>query len=294
MIDDKQFDITTIQGISTLSLDSDRLEDCLARYRAGDASVLAINRMRGYRARDISFLRDHSYVQRLIIVQPPVPFDLAPVHALEDLRSLTISGTDAELTLRGFRLLEEFRGDWHRNLGIDACHGLRTLDLSCYKPASKDLADFPLLPSLTTLVLVQGRLRSLQGISRLRAVVHVELAYLTNLESLHDLEALAQLEYLDCDVCRKLRGHDSVRGLGALRLLRYNNCGRIPSIRFLDELPALEEFRFVGTTVEDGDLSPLLRLKRVGFTNKKDYSHTTREMDAILRKKGGGAIPRLE
>jgi hypothetical protein len=74
-----------------------------------------------------------------------------------------------------------------------------------------------------------------------------------------------------------------VARMKTLRVLRLNECGEIPSLALLDELPALEEFRFVDTNIADGDLRPVLRLKRVGFLRKKHYSHTPEEVDAIIR-----------
>jgi protein phosphatase 1 regulatory subunit 7 len=55
--------------------------------------------------------------------------------------------------------------------------------------------------------------------------------------------------------------------------LAFNKCGEIPSLSFLDDLPALESFSFVDTNIADGSLAPCLRLRFAGFLDKRHYSH---------------------
>ena len=49
--------------------------------------------------------------------------------------------------------------------------------------------------------------------------------------------------------------------------------------------PKLQEISFVEINVEDGDLSPCLGLDYVGFFNKRHYSHTVAEVDAIIAER---------
>jgi hypothetical protein len=114
--------------------------------------------------------------------------------------------------------------------------------------------------------------------------VRLELAYLSKLESFEDVVQLPNLEVLDVQRCKKLKGHELVTSLKRLRILRLNDCGEMANVAFVSGMPALEEFRFVNTNVIDGNLQPLARLKRVGFLAKKHYSHTPEQLDAVLRK----------
>lgn len=43
-------------------------------------------------------------------------------------------------------------------------------------------------------------------------------------------------------------------------------------------MPNLEDFRFVGTEILDGNLSALMRLKFAGFLNKRHYSMTYEDL----------------
>jgi protein phosphatase 1 regulatory subunit 7 len=124
-------------------------------------------------------------------------------------------------------------------------------------------------------ILTRGKFRNLK---------RLELAYLTKIESISAIEELmnTSIEVLDFLKCRKISDHDAVKCLASLKTLKFNDCGEIPNIRFLNEMCNLEEFRFVNTNVLDGDLSPLLKLKAVGFFAKKHYSHSPEDIDARI------------
>lgn len=59
----------------------------------------------------------------------------------------------------------------------------------------------------------------------------------------------------------------------SLEVLHIQNKS-IPSVAFLKDLSALREVNLTDTNVLDGDLSPLLRIPKVHFVNRKHYSHT--------------------
>lgn len=275
------FEHTTIQGATTLWVDSSRIQDYLDYYRSANVERLGINPMRGYALKDIEFLRRYPFVTDLVIVFPASgPFELSPIQALASLRSLTISGP-VPLALGQFSRLKIFRGNWHPGLDLSGCN-LEVLDLSGYRAKSHDLTELPEQPGLRELSIVQSAITSLHGLARFRSVEKLELAYLAKLELLSELERLPALTMLDCSKCRKLRNHASVQDLENLRILRFNDCGEIPTLAFLNRMEKLEEFRFVDTNVLDGELGPLLRLERVGFLRKKHYSHTPEQIDALI------------
>jgi len=282
-------------GRKTLWIDSERIDECLSYYREHGLDGIGVNPLHGYKASDLSFLRDHPYVTGLVVVPSTRTIDLAGIEKLKELRYLSISETRQPLSLEEFPKLEEFRGDWHAGLEIGPrCPALRVLQLWHYRPKSLDLGELPELPRLGELGLTQSPLLSLSGLARFSGLRRLELAHLAKLESIHPAEELPELGELDCHTCRKLKDHERIAKSKTLKSLRYNNCGSLPSLRFLRQMPELEEFRFVNTEVRDGDMTPLFGLMHVGFVGKKRYSHTPEQVDAVLRKKGGSAIPRLE
>lgn len=277
------FDIVRIAGVSTLYLDSQNIEASLEYYREHQIDLLGINPMRGFLGRDLAFLREFPFVKGLEIVSPlSGGFDLDPIRALKGLRSLTVSDK-VSLDLREFPELEELRVVWDKGLRLEGSSSLRLLHLRQYRPKSGDLAELPMLPKLEALDLVQAPLKSLDGVERFPALRHLELAYTRTLRTLSALRT-TKLESLFFKACPKIGDYAALADVKGLRNLRINGCARIPSLKFLDQLPVLKEFRFVGTSVEDGDLTPILRLHSVGFDAKRHYSHSPKEVEAILAK----------
>ena len=74
--------------------------------------------------------------------------------------------------------------------------------------------------------------------------------------------------------CPQIKNHEAVKTIKNLEVLKFNNCGTMPSIKFIKELPKLNTFTFVNTIVEDGDIKPCFDLEFVGFSDTKHYSHT--------------------
>lgn len=60
--------------------------------------------------------------------------------------------------------------------------------------------------------------------------------------------------------------------------LKLHNCGLTKSLSFLRTLRYLDSFRFVGTDIIEGDLSPLLNISDVFFGDKKHYWHKLQDI----------------
>lgn len=261
----------------------------MAFYQQEGLTRIALSRFVGFHGEDLDFLKDYPGV-RGVSMSDLDKIDISGLRFLEgSLEYLGIGANSQPLDLSRFHNLEEFRGMWHPNLLItDQCQRLRVLYVDKYKPKSKDLTELAELPGLEDLSLVQSPLISIKGVGRFSRLKRLELSYLTKLESIAAVGELknGRLEILDCDVCKKMRDHEAVKEVPSLRVVRFNDCGEIPSIEFLKNMPNLKEFRFVDTTIADGNLSPLLRLGSVGFFKKKHYSHTPEEVDAIISQRG--------
>jgi protein phosphatase 1 regulatory subunit 7 len=91
------------------------------------------------------------------------------------------------------------------------------------------------------------------------------------------------VETLHIETCSSIQDFAALAKCKSLRRLRYINCGVIGSLAPLRDFKALEEFRFVKTNVLDGDMTPLMSLKSIGFENKRHYSHTPEQIDAAIR-----------
>ena len=248
---------------------------------------VSISRDKGFDADNLDFLANVPEV-RGVWLSNVDNVDISGLGAIADsLECLSISDNQMPLDLAPFRRLRELRVEWHPKLRLSSdCESLRVLYLRRYTSKSKDLTDLPELPRLRELSVVQSPLNSIRGCGHFTLLERLELSYLSKLESIEAIRELSggQLERLECEVCRKLGDHEMVRYIRSLLILRFNDCGQITDLRFLDEMPHLKEFYFVGTDVIDGDLTPLLRLAATGFTAKKHFSHKPAEMDALLAR----------
>jgi hypothetical protein len=264
----------------------------MAFYREEGLSRIALSSFQGFHGEDLDFLQGYPDV-RGVWLSDLDRIDISGLRFLEEsLESLRIGENQRPLDLARFRSLEEFRGAWHPRLSLTSeCRSLRVLSLRKYRPKSKDLSEMAELPELDDLSLVQSPLVSIRGVGRFRRLRRLELSYLTKLESIASLEELADggLEILDCQVCRKIGDHEAARTAPSLRVLHFNDCGEIPGLGFLNDMPKLETFRFVNTNVADGDLRPLLRLRSVGFFKRKHYSHTPEEVEEIISARRAGS-----
>ena len=282
------FRLTSGPGPTAIWIESDRVDDCISFYQREGLSRIALSRFMGFYGADLDFLKDYPDV-RGVWLSDLDKVDISGLYFLkESMESLRLGDNLQPLDLSRFRNLEEFRGRWHPNLLItEECRRLQVLAIDKYRPRSKDLSGLAELPGLVDLSLVQSPLISIKGVGRFPRLKRLELSYLTKLESVAAVGELknGQLEILDCDVCRKMRDHETVKEVSSLRVVKFNDCGEMPSIDFLENMPHLKEFRFVGTNIADGNLNPLLRLDSVGFFKKKHYSHTPEEVDAIISQR---------
>ncbi len=139
-------------------------------------------------------------------------------------------------------------------------------------------------------------LKSLEGVS---ALIALQVLSLRDDQGLVDIDALASMDHsltdFELNVCRKVTDISALGHHEKLRRITLIDCGRISSIAPLADLPELEEFWFYGTTtIDDGDMSPLLRmpaLKRVSFGHHKHYTHRTEDIERLRDLKPSDPLP---
>jgi hypothetical protein len=170
--------------------------------------------------------------------------------------------------------------------------GLGYVTLWHYKQSNLMVDQLPESNSVEYLEMNLGGTRSLEGIGRLPALRRLEMHHCTKLESDNGIAEIGStLKILHISTCKKFTLPGDVSSLRDLEILRLNACGEIEDLEFLHELPRLIDFRFVGTKIRSGDLSPILahqNLKSVGFDDKRHYNLKTRQIVAALAEKYPG------
>lgn len=128
--------------------------------------------------------------------------------------------------------------------------------------------------ALEDLELISSNITSLEGIEGLKKLSSLGLF---RMRALTDIEAIQNLSEnlisLEIEAAKNIQDFSPIGKVRSLVHLALNNCGMIPTIRFIKQLPHLSSMRFWDSTVVDGDVSPCIELEHVYFTNKKHYSH---------------------
>lgn len=150
------------------------------------------------------------------------------------------------------------------------------LTLWHFNPPSRSFEDLPEAKYIRELHVVFTNAESLSGLERFPYLKHLELDYCPKLTSLDGIPDT--LDFLMAEHAKRLSGYGFIENADRLRVLRLHECGDIESLSFIERLPLLTEFRFVNTSVKDGNMQPLIdhrpKLTAVAFNNKRHYSHT--------------------
>jgi hypothetical protein len=239
----------------------------LAEDQSDRAAVVAEVRERGLRALevvgDLSFVTALPDLEFLVARDPP---DVAPIHALSNLRLLSFPGTwGGRVDAAAWPALERFAaleipkdgGGVETVLGHPS---LRSLDLG--RARLVDLRPIR-APRLEALSLAQSRtLVSLAGIDGLAStLLDLTLSVLPALDSLQGLEALGRLEVLHLDGLRRITSLDLVAALPRLRFLDVMDLEGVETLRPLARHPSLEYLAFGPTA--DLDLEPLFTIPKL-------------------------------
>lgn len=216
---------------------------------------------------------------KVLIFQGDASTNLSSLESL-NLEELTLGRTNFTLDFSKFPKLQRLAIDWRSGVfkKNENLSNLVSLHIWKYGSASNDLSDFPFFANLRDLMLVESKIERLDGLSRFRFLESVEFAYMKKLSKLGEM-GLPELETFVADTCKKnLSDHEKLGTCPKLSALKLHNCGQIKSLSFLRNLRNLNSFRFVGTDIIDGDLSPLLNISDVFFNDKQHYSHKLKDI----------------
>lgn len=229
-----------------------------------------------YEETQIDFLRECPSIESLSLEGPNVK-NVSGLYHLKGLKFLSINDTAPSLAIDFSQLtgLEEIYGTLPpKAAAIGSLSNLKKIQIWSYKPKGKDLKEFTELKALEDLELISSNITSLEGIQGLKKLIRLGLFRMRNLADISAIQQLSgNLKDLDIESAKKIADFSLIGKVRSLEDLALNNCGTIPSIRFITQLPLLKGVRFWDSTVEDGDVSPCLKLDYAYFTNKKHYSH---------------------
>ena len=280
-----------IDGRMFLSVESNRLDACIAYCRKKKVRHLHISPYHGYRRSNLDFLEDCPHVTGVHLQDGT--FDLSGLYSLRDLSQLSaVFDLRQELDLGRFPRLADLSADWHptRLANLTRCP-LTRLWLRKYKPPTGDLAALGDIRPLESLQLIQCTASSLAGLDRLPLLWEFEAHYCARLRDVSSLAALKDtLQRLRLDHCKSVEDRESVTRLHRLTHLSFSHARPLPSLAFIRRMPKLRFFAFVGTDVTDGDMTPLLALSYAGFDCKRHFSHSFEQVQRLIAARGAPAV----
>lgn len=241
---------------------------------------------------DLSFLADFPNLRYLEVVDQE-RVNTRPLDGLSNLRGLRLETPGTGLDFSCFPELEVFVGDWHRdNSNVHRCEELRKLRIWHFKPRSLDLSSLAHATRLEWLDLTQTGIVSLAGLETLADLRYCEIAYAPQLQSLAALSSgQIELRELSFQKAKKIASYEPIAALRRLRRIKISDCASMPDLKWTKGMDQLDFFSFVETNVEDGDLSPLLRLPKlryVGTSDKRHYNYKFADINEILHQDKNG------
>lgn len=239
-------------------------------------SELELNSSKGWRGRDIEFVRRYEWLSSFIIIDMNIE-NISPIMSLRNLINLkvvTYCGTKLDFSV--FNALEHCALEWRSGAeSVFDCSSLTDLFVNRYK--GKSSSPFGKLKKLESLAILNSSITELQGISELHHLRSLRIAGLRSLKSIEGIEGLFRLESLEMEVCRSVQSLSPLSGLTSLIEVNVSNNGKLDSLAPLGGLPHLRTVLFYeSTNIADGDLRMIFdhpKVSNVSFQNRRHYSH---------------------
>lgn len=264
---------------------SDALEEGVRYWKQQGLDGFAVSPYKGYKLDNLAFV--DGLKPRALDVYGPIR-DISAIESCKGLARVGISNNTAAVDLTHLIDLEKVALNWHPKIRLpsEKAKKLHTLVLTNW-PGKQggSFSDLPAYPGLRNVAMTQASLSSVDGIEVYNQLQRLSFTLCRNLK---DLSALSKLRpsLLYLDTCRKICV-DSLSDINSLRSLDLISCGEIKTLGFIASLPNLEELNFYETNVLDGDMTPLLRLKKVRFLKKRHFSHSLEEITALIARQQG-------
>lgn len=237
--------------------------------------------------KDISFIKQCPELEYLMVF-PAVDaenFDYSPLYEMPNIKWLqceTVYGIEedkvSDIDYSRFDKLERITVTGKGNHNIHMAQ--RVVELSLYSDFSPSKTLEGVLPgkSLQTLLIGQAKIGSLAGIEAATRLRRLDLEYN---RSLTDISALSHLKdtlaYLSIEVCGKIRDFSVLHELRNLEFLILKGSNVIPDLSFVESMPKLKHLH-ITMNVQDGNMTPCLRLPYARIQNRKHYTHKDKDM----------------
>ena len=230
-------------------------------------------------ANDISFIKKCPSLKHLKIVPADDcgdGFDYSPIYNMTGLKRITcttIYGKKEEYSttvdFSKIKGIEDIGVSNCNHLNYSGITTLKGLGLSNFK--EDDLKNAFSSTNLDTLMIIQSKLKTLDGIQKTQKMQCLYLYYNRYLRDISVLKEVKQtLRALRIENCPQIDDFSVLGELDNLELLELSGSNELPDLSFIKKMKRLKTFIF-SMNVKDGDLSPCLSLSYV--RSKKNRKH---------------------
>jgi protein phosphatase 1 regulatory subunit 7 len=268
-----------LDGTRMIIINSDNIDGCMDYYYKNNIEGVAITNYHGYNLKEVDFLSRYPDIKSLTISESVE--NIEAIHSLTGLEELIISEKKQKIDFQYFPNLKKLTLDWSTGLiNLDKCKSLESLAIySGFNPKTKDLTAISNVHWLKKLEINSSSITSFKGSENFDNLEELEFNYCPKLENISGFEkSKEKLKSLIFGNCKSIKNYDSVVIFDNLNILGFNFSGVIKSIGFIKKMKSLSSFRFVGTDVVDGDITPCVGLKFISFTNKKHFTHKMEQL----------------
>lgn len=256
----------------------------------GSADGLILNYARGYRERDLSFMRALP-IRRLQLLARSVT-ELSPLYHISDtLEKLRIQ-TDPRAILNVGRMprLRVLAANWGQI--CNSIHLATTLkQLSILGYTETDLTPLASLSGLENIQMKDyPRVRALDGIESMPWLGRLSIQLARALDDIDALRRLASpsLQVLELPACSRVSDISAVGACPALRAFDLSEGAALPTIQPLRHLSELTRLYLYGSTrVNDCDLTPILSLRKLKdfrMQPRRGYHPSVSDVQAEITK----------
>lgn len=242
-----------IMNKDTLTVTSKNISECIEYINKSEINSIYICRFY-YEEENLDFLEKCQCVQEININNNQIN-NVDGLYKLNNLKHLILQDIDCKVDLSKMGQLEGFSGTWNKNYdNLDKQNKLKYLNLSNYKPKSKNMCELGVFSELETLELVRSTINSLNGIGQLSNIKSLRLYFCRNLNTIKELENSKKIKELMIEGCKKIEDYYSLEKVNLNKITIFD-CGCIDSIRFIDSLD-LSYFVCLKTKIIDDSFTP--------------------------------------
>lgn len=237
---------------------------------------LILNDGNGWKGKNVDFLKFFPKLKSLTLIDFKIK-SVDPIKYLNSLVSLNLlTYSKKPVDFKSFPKLKDCNFEWIKDSNsLFTCKSIESLSINCYNQKSTD--GFNKLVNLKQLTILNSPIEDLRFLRLLNKLEYLRLANLKNIISLEGVDSLNNLKDLEINHCKKIQSVSNLFNIKNIKKLAFIDMGNIDSIKGIEKLSKLESFVFYeSTNVLDGDLTPLLKLKKlsnISFQNRKHYTH---------------------